>query len=167
MNIKSKLLIISIFNLLAFAFTAPCFAQSAISDGEAVAFDLSKIDEGVIKEFGKAWLSSRSGTAYVEGLVLIFRNRDDSYRAGALAPSPEFEKFTFKWVPGVIAIAHTHPTNCNPRPAAQDIRVADRYRVPILTITRWGMYMYNPSTKKITKVHDNLDWLSASKWGRT
>jgi hypothetical protein len=170
MNTGSKLLVIAILNLLAFVFVEARQTASASSDSELAGtrtgFDLSKIDEGVTEQFKKAWEYSRCGTAYVEGLVFIFKNSDGSYRSRALPPNNEFDKLTFKWDPDAIAIVHTHPTNCNPRPTTNDMQLADRYRVPMFTITLVGMYMYDPNTKRITKVQENLDWLKASKWNR-
>ena len=170
MNTGAKLVVITILNLLAFAFVEARQTVSAGSDSEPAgtrtSFDLSKIDEGVTEQFKKAWEYSRCGTAYVEGLVFIFKNSDGSYRARALPPNNEFDKLTFKWDPDAIGIVHTHPTNCNPRPTTNDMQLADRYRVPMFTITLDGMYMYDPNTKRITKVQENLDWLKASKWNR-
>jgi len=170
MNTGSKLLVITILNVLAFDVVEARQTTFTSSDSELAgtrtAFDLSKIDEGVTEQFKKAWEYSRCGIAYVEGLVFIFKNSDGSYSARALPPNNEFDKLTFKWDPGAIAIAHTHPTNCKPRPSANDMQIADIHRVPMFTITFAGMYMYDPDTKRITKIQENLDWLKASKWSR-
>ncbi len=170
MNTGSTLLIVPILNLLSFACVQAGQTVAASSDTESASirttFDLSKIDEGVTEQFKKAWEYSRRGTAYVEGLVFIFRNSDGSYRAEALPPNNEFNKLTFKWDRDAIAVVHTHPTNCNPRPSTNDIQLADSHRVPMFTITQYGMYMYDPNTKRIIKVQDNLDWLKGSKWNR-
>src|SRR5689334_20488803 len=42
---------------------------------------LRKIDDGLIKEFEKAWRLSLDGTSSREGVVLIFRMADGSYTA--------------------------------------------------------------------------------------
>jgi hypothetical protein len=100
----------------------------------------------------------------VEAVVLIFRNPDGSYRARVRPPNNQFDKITFEWDRETIAIAHTHPNICNPRPSADDIQLADKYHVPMFTLTLDGMYMYDPGTKKITRVQNNLNWLKASRW---
>ena len=41
------------------------------------------MDRQVIKEFEKAWAESSAGTSNQEGVVLIFRMFDGSYRAQA------------------------------------------------------------------------------------
>ena len=168
MNTGSKLLIVLILNLLAFESVEARQTASTSSAGESggnlTTFDLSKIDEGVTREFKNAWEYSRCGTADVEALVFIFRNSDGSYRARSLPPNNEFDKITFKWDPDAIAVVHTHPTKCNPRPTTNDIQVADGHRVPMFTITVDGMYMYDPGTKRITRVQSNLDWLKAERF---
>jgi len=78
----------------------------------------------------------------------------------------ESYKFTFDWNPSIIAIVHTHPNNCDPKPQEQDVLVARKFGVPILTITRRGMYVYDPGVDLITRVHDGTDWLELSSWTR-
>jgi hypothetical protein len=170
MNTGSKLLVIAIFNMLTFDFVEARQTTFASSDREVVGtravFDLSKIDEAVTEQLKKAWEYSRCGTTYLEGLVFIYRNSDGSYRARALPPNNEFDKLTFKWDPEAIAVAHTHPNSCNPRPTSNDKQLADRYRVPMFTISSDGMFMYDPTTKATTRVQNNLDWMKVSNWTR-
>jgi hypothetical protein len=55
------------------------------------------------------------------------------------------------------------------REIRQVAAVADRYGVPIFTITISGMYMYNPATKQTSKVLEGLDWLdpiNLSRWAQ-
>jgi len=75
----------------------------------------------------------------------------------------QYKKFTFKMIPNSIAIVHTHPSGCDPRPSRDDRQVADDYDVPIFTITVHGMYVYDPATKKTNKVLDGMDWLNPSR----
>ena len=170
MNTRSRLLIIPMLHLLVFAAAEARQATSASSKGDLAGvrngFDLFRIDRGVIEQFKNAWEFSRCGTASVEAVVLIFRNADGSYGARSLPPNNEFDKLTFEWDREAIGIAHTHPNNCNPRPSANDMQLANKYRVPMFTLTLDGMYMYDPNTKKITRVQDNLNWLKPSTWNR-
>ncbi len=76
----------------------------------------------------------------------------------------ENRQFTFSWHPATIAIVHTHPNASDPKPQDEDIAVADRHHVPIFTITSRGMYVYDPGTRKLSKVMSNLDWLEVSNW---
>ncbi|SRR6266404_4635531 len=124
----------------------------------------ANIDRRVIKEFDKAWRASGDGTNDREGVVLIFRMEDGSYTGRPQGFTNEYKKFTFKWNSAVLAIVHTHPNSCDPRPSPQDERVAEKYDVPIFTITISGMYVYDPATKKTSKVLNGLDWLNLSTY---
>ena len=119
-------------------------------------------DEAVTREFVRAWLVSGDGTTNHEGVVLIFRMADGSYRAKLQPFSNQYRRCTFVWNPAAIAIVHTHPNSCDPNPAEQDKRLADKYRVPNFTITISGMYVYDPATRMTSKLLDGLDWLKGS-----
>jgi hypothetical protein len=164
-------LMILIFNLLALVAVRayPATRTRIVDDpaGTHSGFDLSNINEQVTNEFLKAWNSSRNGIDKVESVVLIFRKVDGSYFAIALGQTNETNKLRFKWDPAAIAIAHTHPNSIDPQPSGEDMRLAERFGVPIFTMTRLGMYMYDPGTHKITKIQNNLDWLDPAKWVRT
>jgi proteasome lid subunit RPN8/RPN11 len=81
-----------------------------------------------------------------------------------LNSSNEFQKFSFTWEDGIIAIFHTHPRGVDPRPSDGDMKVADKYRVLMFTLTHRGMYVYDPQTKKTSIVMYGVDWLDASNW---
>ena len=74
------------------------------------------------------------------------------------------KRFTFGWTDDIIAVVHTHPNGYDPKPTGKDLLLADRFRIPIFTLTQRGMYVYDPETRKISVVQDGLDWLAASKW---
>jgi hypothetical protein len=128
------------------------------------AFELSKIDHQIVKRFEEAWRISGNGSFEVEGVVLVYLNADGSYRGTTLRRTNESKKTTFTWYPEIVAIVHTHPKVSYHEPASQDILLADRYGIPIFTITVRGMFMYDPRTKKTTKIKDCMDWLDPSHW---
>lgn len=125
---------------------------------------ISTFDRGVVEAFGKAWRRSSNGTSGTEGVVLVLRKAGGGYDGRDMGATNEHQQFTFRWRPATIAIVHTHPNVSDPKPHRDDLAVADKYGVPIFTITSRGMYAYDPGTKKISKVLDNLDWLDASKF---
>ncbi|MEK6300714.1 MAG: hypothetical protein AABO41_08340 [Acidobacteriota bacterium] len=127
-------------------------------------FVISTIDRPMIEEFGQAWQRAGAGTVTTESVVLILRMARGGYSARSMGISNEYKSFTFPWHPATVAIVHTHPNDSSPRPQKQDIKVADKYRVPIFTLTNRGMFVYDPATRTTSKVKDGLDWLDPSKW---
>lgn len=137
----------------------------AIKGGRAN-FVLSRIDTRVIRELARAWDRSEHGIKSHEAIVLISRMTDDSLKAVAGRHTNEAYQLTFEWNQAIIAIVHTHPNKSDPKPQGPDRLIADRFGVPMFTITLSGMYLYDPATRKTTKVHEGLDWLSATSWER-
>lgn len=115
----------------------------------------------VLKELNTAWHLSSDGTSGHEAVVLIFRRDDGRYTGKLQGFSNGQQRASFRWSPAALAIVHTHPNKSDPRPTEQDRRVADKYHVPNFTITISGMYVYDPATKKTSKVLNGLDWLDA------
>lgn len=127
---------------------------------------LSLFDRDIVKGFNQAWQRVANGSLAVEAVVLIVRNADGSYKAVLPNPTHEYRQLTFRWQPGTIAIAHTHPNHSDPRPQPDDIEIAERFQVPMFTLTISGMFLYDPATKTISKVHNGVDWLDYAKWAR-
>lgn len=151
--------------ILAFLFPASSLAQTkAEPDGKRTAVIVSKINDPVVNEFQKAWLLSGNGFDKTEALVLLYRMRDGSISARSLGRGGQYRRFTFAWTSAIIAVVHTHPNGDEPRPLGEDLRSADKFGIPVFTITRRGMYVYDPDTKKISLVHQGLDWLESAKW---
>jgi hypothetical protein len=152
------------FLVVAFAENGPVMEpRSEPAETEAVN-KVARIDRAIIKEFEKAWAVSSAGTSNLEGVVLVFRMLDGSYRARSQGNTNQFKKFTFKWTPNAVAIVHTHPSNIDPRPSPEDEQISLKLGVPIYTITTRGMFVYNPKTGKTTKIMDGMDWLDHVKW---
>lgn len=129
-------------------------------------FDLIRINAQVVAEFEKAWSLVKGGTIETESLVLLFRKPDGTYVASQARYTNEYRKLTFTWQPNAIAIVHTHPNAAPCKPTDEDKAIADKYKVPIFTITNRGMFMYDPATKVTAMVHKDLDWLETAKWTR-
>lgn len=127
-------------------------------------FVISRFDRKMIEEFNRAWIRAGDGFAANESVVLILRMVGGGYSARSLGTTNQNRAFTFGWHPATVAIVHTHPNGSDPRPQGEDINVADKYRVPVFTITSRGMFVYDPSTKTTSLVKRNLDWLDPSKW---
>jgi hypothetical protein len=132
--------------------------------GEKSAFIISEIDAAVTKEFQEAWRLSRNGSDGFEGLVLVYPTHDGSILARSQGKSSEQKEFTFGWTSNIIAVVHTHPNGVDPKPAGHDLQLADRFLIPVFTITQRGMYVYDPGIRKTSMVQDGLNWLDSSKW---
>jgi hypothetical protein len=50
----------------------------------------------------------------------------------------------FAGIPATVGIVHTHPNSSSAKPQDEDIIVANKFRVPIFTITNRGMFVYDP-----------------------
>ena len=129
-----------------------------------VDFVLSTFDKPIIDKFREAWQRAANGTSPRESVVLILKMADGSYSARLPNPTNEYKSFTFAWHPATIAIVHTHPNGSPPRPEDGDITAADRYKVPIFTLTMQGMFVYDPATRKITRILHGLLWREDAAW---
>lgn len=127
---------------------------------------MSLFDKDVVKAFRAAWYHAGKGLKPVEAVVLIIRKADGSCKAVLLDPTRQHYRFTFRWQPGTIAIVHTHPNDSIPGPAVADIDIAERFQVPMFTLTVTGMFLYDPTTNVTSRVQNGIDWLVNSKWAR-
>ena len=165
----------SIVSILLSATMAIAFASSA---GEALGQEKTKsckattasvvarINEAVVEEFRKAWRVSRVGIGEIEGAVLLYQMADGSISARSQGQTNQRRKFTMVCDPDVIAIVHTHPNKSSAEPEGGDLEIADRLRIPVFTITNRGMYVYDPGSRKMSKVQDGLNWLDPTRWLR-
>ena len=96
--------------------------------------------------------------------MLVYATPDGLISVRFQGKSDEHNQFTFAWAAKIIAVVHTHPNGVDPKPVGHDLRLADRFGVPVFTITQRGMYVYDPETRKISMVQDGLDWLESSEW---
>lgn len=155
---------LTVFGFICSTLITQANGQNMAGSDKTESFDLSRIDASVVRQFSMAWQCSGLGMSAREGLVLVSRKADGSYLPGFQGCSNEFTQVSFRWRQDIIAIIHTHRNADDAKPSPQDELVADRFGVPIFTITRRGMFVYYPSTKKTAKVMNGLDWLQAGKF---
>lgn len=122
------------------------------------------INDQVLHEMQNAWLVAGGGTAPNEVVILLFKDTDGSLRAETQDYTNHPRRATFVWNQSAVAIIHTHPNFCDPRPSEVDKKAADRLHVPIFTLTIRGMYVYDPASRKTLELRKSLRWLDAKKW---
>lgn len=125
---------------------------------------ISTFDKEIIGKFRDAWQRVGNGTLGRESVVLILKMANGGYSARLPNPTNEYKSFTFQWHPATVAIVHTHPNGSRPVPEGGDLVTAEKFNVPIFTLTSRGVWVYDPSTKKTSKVLDGLEWLDDSAW---
>ncbi len=123
-----------------------------------------RINEQVLREMQNAWLVAGGGTARNEIVILLFKETDGSLRAETQNYTNHPKGASFVWKRSAIAIVHTHPNFCDPKPSEVDKETADRLHVPIFTLTSRGMYVYDPASEKTVELKKSLVWLDARNW---
>ena len=142
-----------------------CMAQSEAKPlKEQAATVVAKIDETIVGEFRKAWLVAGGGVKEIEGVVLLYQRPDGTVMARSQGQTNQRRQFTLTLSSDVIAIVHTHPNNCFPHPNGADLKIAERFGIPVFTITNRGMFVYEPGAKRISKVKDGMRWLDPATW---
>jgi hypothetical protein len=139
---------------------------AASADAVSAAAVISQFDARIVKTFAETWQRAGGGTRKVEAAVLIVRSADGSCKAVATEATNEYRRLTFRWQPGTIAIVHTHPNGDDPKPSLTDVALAERFRVPIFTLTLKGMFLYDPATRAVSRVQQGIDWMDYSRWSR-
>jgi hypothetical protein len=129
----------------------------------SIDFIVSAIDDQTRAEFQKAWWIAGGGVKSIEAVVLLYRGRNGSLIARSQGCTNQRLSFSFAWSPTIIAVVHTHPNSASPEPQRNDLQIADRFGVPIFTITNRGMFVYDPGTRMTTKVAPGLVWLGPSR----
>jgi len=154
--------------MAALLFTTSVGGAQTLHDADqtSAAAVMSRFDRGIVKAFREAWQRAAIGTLAIEAVVLILRNADGSCKATLPQPTNENRRLTFHWQPGTIAVVHTHPNSNSPRPSPADIEIAERFHVPMFTLTIKGMFLYDPATKVISMVQPGIDWMDEAKWTR-
>src|SRR5439155_21802873 len=61
-----------------------------------------------------------------------------------------------------VAIAHTHPTYA-PLPSRGDVAQAMRIGLPIYVITRWSLYVVDPTSGACVALIEHKDWMRSAR----
>ena len=63
---------------------------------------------------------------------------------------------------GTVAIAHTHPTYA-PLPSRGDVGQARRIGLPIYVITRWSLYVVDPTSGTCLALIEHKNWMRSAR----
>jgi hypothetical protein len=100
------------------------------------------------------------------------RQRDDMEVAVFIVKSPDGHLSCLLWphtasirsarydggIPiGTIALAHTHPHYAE-KPSRGDVDLAQRIGLPIYVVTRWHLYVVDPTTGRSTELIRQKNW---------
>jgi hypothetical protein len=99
----------------------------------------------------KAWKDSNYGADITENGFALDGNETD-YIIRVFPTDNRTHAIAMKITPTTFALYHIHPNGTFPWPAPHDKDIADTYHVLMYTISKSGVYRYDPATKRITKV---------------
>ncbi|MDQ3280948.1 MAG: IPT/TIG domain-containing protein [Acidobacteriota bacterium] len=97
---------------------------------------------------------SGPGTANCELWPWSASNRTENWPAGKA------------WPNNVVAVAHTHPDKADPKPSSGDIANSNRINLPFYTVTKKGIYKYDPATQQPPTREEGPDWISRAQANR-
>ena len=116
----------------------------------------------IIASMSKAWMQSSNGTSGVEAGFTL-QGSAAQYTITENAFTNESSKQTIILPNGNFALFHTHPHSGDPQPSGQDMTVANQHNLQMYTITKSGLYQYDPSSKRTIQLTDQLNFLQPCK----
>lgn len=128
--------------------------QSAEMQSSVEVLDLK--DCTVINIFLRLW--KYSPLVDTEKAIWIIRNPNGSYESREWHRTPErkMQLWEDALPEHIISVAHTHPSNVDPKPSKQDQSAARQLRIAIYTVSRKGIWRVSPDGI-ITK-EENAGW---------
>ena len=58
-----------------------------------------------------------------------------------------------------FAIFHVHPKGGDPKPSKPDQNIGNKYGIEMYTMSRQGLYLYDPNVGSSVLLRSNLDWI--------
>ena len=135
--------------------------------------DAVTADPHMLEKFLDLFERGGSGAKDTERSAFITKNDADggattSYNCNLWPWTGKFRSETWPggkpWPPNVIAMAHTHPSRgAAPEPSSGDIENADRHHLTVYTVTRLGIYKYDPAVGGKPSREEGPDWVDRAK----
>jgi hypothetical protein len=112
------------------------------------------ITPGIQHVIGKAWKDSNGGTNITENGFALDGDAAH-YTIREIPTDNQTNAIRMKLTPTTFALFHVHPNGTLPWPSPHDQDIADTYHVLMYTISKSGVYRYDPATKKTVQVTIN------------
>lgn len=71
---------------------------------------------------------------------------------------PRCQKYRGPIPAGAIAIVHTHPDRLSPAPSHGDCELARRTRLPVVTLSRWAIWVIEPDAEESVRLVYRRNW---------
>jgi hypothetical protein len=120
----------------------------------------------MVPELKRAWIMAHSGASAAEEAVVVTKTPDGGYQAAVQPHSNLHGSARFVLPPEAVAVFHTHSDRVLPQPSKGDRELADRMGVPVLTLSRQGLFLYDPEGRTTWKLMERLNWLRVEAWER-
>jgi proteasome lid subunit RPN8/RPN11 len=123
-------------------------------------------NDAIRKAALSVWALSINGRdpSHIEWAFNVERADDGALSATEVVSSYESRRTNLRTPSAyTIALFHTHPNDCKPWPSANDRAIADAWTIPILTISRDGIYQYDPGRKTTTQIYSGMGWTTSRR----
>jgi hypothetical protein len=115
-------------------------------------------DQRVLEAAADSWHDAQYGHGdYEAGFCVLRRPQADGIcdiEIDRIPFTAEKKQITFKLHPMCMAIFHTHPRSAGSEPSSGDQEISNRTRRQMFTISKDGIYRYDPTTRRTKKVHE-------------
>jgi len=137
------------------------FVSGAWADTD---FQLKNMNSTLVAQLKQAWQAAGKGSSNHEAAVIIVQQPDSSYQAILVFDQEGFQTIRLEVPPHAVAIFHTHPNHAGGEPSLADRRNSDLLSIPNFTLTDRGVWVYDPHTRRTSRIHYKLAWLDAKNW---
>jgi hypothetical protein len=150
--------------VIALAWCTACAGRELTTRATPLPVVLRQVGEAAIPELRRAWMMCHAGAAAAEEAVVVTRLAGGGYQAVVQPHGNLHGSARFVLPPDAVAVFHTHSDRVLPQPSRGDRRLADRTGVPILTLSREGIFLYDPESERTWKLMERLEWLEKEAW---
>lgn len=113
----------------------------------------------IVSALAHIWRETGNGTRGTEaGFALD--GTPAQYAVRYSVPNPTQQMSAMMQVaPNTFALFHIHPDTGKPEPSPADMSIADGNHLQMYTASRLGLYQYDPTTKRTSKLLNGDGWM--------